>query len=412
MMSIQKTKLLLFLLLGFVVGVKAQVKQYQYQREIKGLSSKWHSLTLPNAIFKNTQPSLNDLRIYGTKGKDTIEVPYILEQSADQLVESEMAFHILNQSSRPEGYYYTFQAGSTVTAINQIRLSFGQKNFDWQITLAGSHNNTEWFTLLQDYRILSIQNNSTDYHFTQLNFPKANYSFYRVLIKAKEQPILKAAKILRTDTLRGIDTIVGYQSYQLNNDPKNKLSTIEIGLKNPSFISTLQLNVQSDFDFYRPLKIECATDSFKTDKGIQYNYQTLYQGTLSSLEHTVFNFNRTLTAHLRVTIENADNQPLRLKGIELKGPMSELIARFEKSDYQYALYYGNKNASVPSYELKNFENKIPLGLSALSIGDEKPNPFFTSHTETPLFENKTWLWVLMTFIICLLGFFTFKMLKH
>ncbi len=411
MMLKLKTKLFLFLIFGFALGLKAQVKHYQYQRPLKGIGSNWHSLTLPNAIFKNTQSNLNDLRIYGIKGKDTIEVPYILEQSADQLIENEIAFDIINQSNQQGGYYYTFQAGNPVSSINQIRLSFGQKNFDWSVTLAGSSNNKEWFTILQDYRILAIQNPNTDYHFTQLNFPKTNYSFYRILIKSKEQPDLKAAKILRTDTLRGIDTTVNYQSYQLLNDSKNKTSHVELHLTSPSFISSLKLNVQSELDFYRPIKIECAIDSFKTDKGLQYNYQTIYQGTISSLEPTLFRFKGILASHLKISIENADNQPLPLNGIVLKGPISELIARFEKTDYQYALYYGNKSATAPSYELKNFESKIPLGLSALNLDNEQPNPTFINVVEKPLFERKIWLWALMAFMISLLGFFTLKMLK-
>lgn len=409
MMLKQKIKLIA-LLFCFTLSVKAQLKHYQYQRELKGITGNWHSITLPNALFKNTQRSLNDLRIYGIKGKDTIEVPYILEQSADQVIESETAFSIINQSNNPLGYYYTFQSRAT-TPINQIRLSFGQRNFDWKVSLEGSNNNSEWFTILKDYRILSILNNNTDYHFSQLNFPNANYGYFRILVKANEQPELKAAKILKTDTLKGIDTAVRVQSYQLSNDSKNKVSIIEVCLANPSPLSYLKLNVQSDLDFYRPFKIECVTDSFKTDKGMQYNYQTLYQGTLSSIEKTAFNFSNTLTARLRITIENNDNKPLRLNSILLKGPISELIARFEKTDYQYALYYGDKNASAPSYELKNFESKIPIGITALTMGDEQQNTIFDTKKEIPLFENKVWLWGLMALIICLLGFFAFKMLK-
>ncbi|KQC02310.1 DUF3999 family protein [Pedobacter sp. Hv1] len=403
---------LIALLFCLTLSVKAQLKHYQYQRELKGITSNWHSLPLPNAIFKNTQRNLNDLRIYGIKGKDTIEVPYILEQSADQIIESETSFNIINQSNNAQGYYYTFQSTTANTPINQIRLSFGQRNFDWKVTLEGSNNNNEWFTILKNYRILSILNNNTDYHFSQLNFPNANYGYFRILVKANEQPQLRAAKILKTDTLRGIDTAVAVQAYQLHNDIKNKQSVIEVSLVNPSPLSHLKLNVKSNLDFYRPIKIESVTDSFKTDKGIQYNYQTLYQGTISSLENTAFNFSNTLTSRLRITIDNNDNKPLQLNGIVLKGPISELIARFEKTDYEYALYYGDKNASAPSYELKNFESKIPIGITALTMGDEQQNTTSITKTENPLFENKAWLWGLMVLIIFLLGFFAFKMLKN
>jgi len=400
------------ILLACVLGLKAQTNAYQHHTALKGVTSNWHILQIPNFVFPATRSGLEDLRIYGFKGKDTIEVPYILEKSANQILEKEIAFHIINQSKSEAGYYFTFQA-NTSAIINQLKLSFKQPNFDWKVTLAGSNDNKDWFTLLTDYRILSIKNSNTDYQFTQLDFPNSKYNYYRILIKADEQPTINAAKILKSDTLKGIEQAIPYQSYQLINDSKNKESIITVAVADVIPLSYLKLNVQSDLDFYRALKIEYATDSFKTDKGIQYNYAQLYEGTISSLEQPVFRFNGTLASKLKITIQNNDNRPLNLNGVALKGPVYELIARFEKTDYRYALYYGNANAQAPVYELRNFENKIPLGMTALTVGTAQNNAAFIGiEVKKPLFENKAWLWALMGVIISLLGFFTYKMLKE
>ena len=412
MMMLKKKIKVLILLLLFTAGLKAQVKHYQFKRELKGISTNWHSLQVPNQVFKSAQTGLEDLRIYGIKGKDTIEVPYILDQSSNQITDRETTFNIINQSSNQNGYYYTFQSASIAT-INQIKLSFKQTNFDWRIKLEGSNDNKEWFGILDDYRILSIKNNNTDYQFTQLNFPSSKYTYFRILVKANEKPELNAAKISKTDTLKGIDLNIPYQSYQLVNDAKNKQSIIDLSLATITPISYVKINAQSDFDFYRSIRIESAIDSVKTEKGIQYNYTQLFEGTLSSLESPEFRFNSTLAAHLRIIIENNDNKPLRLNSIALKGPIYELIARFEQADYQYALYYGNATATIPSYELKNFENKIPIEITALTVNEEQKNEAFQTKAEQkPLFENKVWLWGLMAGIIALLGFFAFKMLKN
>ena len=192
MMLKQKISLFILLMCG-AFGLQAQTNQYRYKRELKGVSTNWHSLTLPNDIFKNAQSGLADLRIYGVKGKDTVEVPYILEQSADQITVRETAFTIINQSSNPNGFFYTFQSAAAAS-INQIKLSFKQENFDWKVKLEGSNDNKEWFTVVDNYRILSIKNSNTDYQFTQLDFATAKYSYFRLAIKANEQPQLSAAK--------------------------------------------------------------------------------------------------------------------------------------------------------------------------------------------------------------------------
>ena len=139
-----KLKIRIFIsLMVCAFGSQAQTDQYRYQRELKGVHTNWHSLTIPNEVFKNAQGGLADLRIYGVKGKDTVEVPYILEQSSDQITDRETAFAIINQSSDPNGFFYTFQSAASAS-INQIKLSFKQENFDWKVKLEGSNDNKEW----------------------------------------------------------------------------------------------------------------------------------------------------------------------------------------------------------------------------------------------------------------------------
>ena len=77
MMLKQKIKLTALFIVA-ALGLKAQTNQYQYQRDLKGITTNWHSLQVPNQVFKKANAGLEDLRIYGVKGKDTIEVPYIL----------------------------------------------------------------------------------------------------------------------------------------------------------------------------------------------------------------------------------------------------------------------------------------------------------------------------------------------
>lgn len=291
-------------------------------------------------------------------------------------------------------------------------MAFKQENFDWKVTLEGSNDNKEWFSILTDYRILSIKNNGTDYQFTKLNFPDSKYQYFRIAVKSPIQPELLEAKISKTDTIKGTYQGVKYQSFDLKNDISKKETVIDVTLANPVPLSYLRLNAQSDFDFYRSIKIEYATDSFKTDKGIQYNYANLYEGTISSLEEPAFNFANTISSRLKITIQNNDNKPLRLSGLQLKGNIYEIVARFDEPKAKYALYYGNKKATGPVYEIEKFESKIPNNLTSVNIGTEQQNPAYSIKIEKPLFENKAWLWVLMAVIIALLGWFSFKMLRN
>lgn len=402
---------LLFLFLMCFVFTNAQTNSYKYKREIKNVNAIWHAIQLPDELYKNLNAGFEDLRIFGISGNDTVEVPYLLKQKADKVNTKEIPFKQLNQSARTNGYYYTFQSPA-VNTINQIKLTFKQPNFDWKVTLEGSYDNKDWFRVLKDYRILSIINNETDYQFTKLTFPDSKYSYYRIAVKSELQPNLLAAKISKTDTIKGIYNIVNYKAYNLINDTSSKESIITVDLKNPVPLSYLKLNVQSDFDFYRSFRIEYATDSFKTEKGMQFNYAPLHEGTISSLEKAEFKFPNTIASRLKITIKNNDNRPLRLTGLQLQGNVYEIIARFDEPKLAYALYYGNESVTAPNYEIKKFESKIPTNLSEVKTAEEQKNPAYSIISEKPLFENKAWLWILMAVIIALLGWFSFKMLKN
>ena len=99
-------------------------------------------------------------------------MPYLLRTTAEEVRSRELAFELLNTSRNNTAYFFTFETPGDM-AINQVRLDFEQSNFDWNVRLEGSSNQNEWFTLLEDYRIVGIRNERTIYQFTTLNFPDA-----------------------------------------------------------------------------------------------------------------------------------------------------------------------------------------------------------------------------------------------
>jgi len=141
------------------------MEQYSYKRELTGVSGEWHKLILPDEIFRKISQNLNDIRIFGiTVSNDTVEAPYLLRLTTGNISGKEISFNTLNTSHNDKGYYFTFEI-PTVEPINQIKLDFKQENFDWRIKLEGSQNQNDWFTISDNYRILSLKNEITDFQF-------------------------------------------------------------------------------------------------------------------------------------------------------------------------------------------------------------------------------------------------------
>ncbi len=388
----------------------AQMDKYTYKRELIGVSNSWNKFTLPEDIFDKVQPNLFDIRIFEISNKqDTTEAPYLIRLMEDRITSIDVDFKIINKSFNKNGYYFTFEVPLNKT-INQIILDFEETNFDWKIKLEGSQNQTQWFTILNNYRILSIQNEITDYQFTKLVFPTSNYKFFRVLVKTNNKPNLSRAKISEKTVSKG--TLKLYQNKKINikENRKEKQTEIIIELFHAVPISQLKIKVKDTIDFYRSITIKYLTDSVKTEQGWKYSYTTLSTGMLNSFEKNNFDVKNKIVKKIQILIHNRDNQPLEIESIEINGFVYELVARFNKQA-NYFLTYGFKNANKPQYDISHFTNKIPNNLIELQLNNEQiigRNPLVVS---SPLFKSKKWLWGIMLTIILILGWFSFKMMK-
>tara|TARA_R110002050_G_scaffold56143_1_gene126449 strand:- start:7535 stop:8761 length:1227 start_codon:yes stop_codon:yes gene_type:complete len=384
-----------------------QMKSYSKKIKLKGIENQWHTIQLPNEVFQNMNSNLTDIRVFGVTAIDTIEAPYIHNTSKAIDANSFISFNLLNTVNNAKGYFYTYDVKEKET-INEIKLSIKDTNFNWLITLEGSQNQQEWFTLLDDYRILSIMNDQTDYSFTTLKFSDTNFKFYRLLIKSPEKPNFESIEILKKAKKAPQYRDYTVRSFNVFQEEKNTI--VNVNLKSRAPLNLLELSVDDKIDYYRPITIQYLVDSVKTDKGYHYNYRTMATRTLSSIEENSFQLPGTMAQKLRIIVSNNDNQPLKFSNISIKGYIHSLTTRFTEPA-TYFLVYGKTNDKAPNYDIVKTSISIPENISSLQFGDAinilKPK----IETKKPLFENQWWLWSILGVIILLLGYFTIVMMK-
>ena len=389
----------------------SQMEAYNYKRELQGVTDQWHKVVLSNDVFGKVSNRLSDIRIFGIKAdNDTIETPYVLKWASEKILSNPVSFKLINQSRNEKGYYFTFEVPDD-SPINEIDLDFSQQNFDWRLKLEGSQNQQEWFSIVENYRVLSIKNESTDYQFSKIVFPDAKYRFFRLLIESKKRPNLVKTKTTLHDRVEGNYRNYTIEALETKAEKQKKQTVIDLDLGLSVPVSYLKIDVKQDLDYYRRITIKYLSDSIKTPEGWQYNYSTLTTETLNSIEENEFKLPSTVLRKLKIIIHNQDNTPLRIDGFIVKGYVYELLARFT-DPAKYFLVYGNKNISKPHYDITRFIDKIPDALTTLNLGLEEEIEKEAIIKMSPLFENKTWLWLIMGVIIVLLGWFSMKMIKN
>ena len=388
-----------------------QTKQYNYKRELTGIKGEWNKIILPDDIFNKISRDFSDIRISSlNEKKDNIEAAYFLQIASENISIKEVVFDLINQSKNSDGYYFTFEIPAE-NSVNQIKLDFNQKNFDWKLNLEGSQNQQEWFSILEDYRIMSIKNTLANFEFTKVAFPNSKYRFYRLFIKSKIKPELLSAKILLNETNNGSYKKYIAKSTEIVEEKNKKQTLINVELNTPVPVCKLKIYAKNKFDYYRNVTIQELSDSFKTQQGWKYNYSNLISGTINSIENNGFGFNSTILKKLKIIIENQDNEPLQIDSVLVEGYIHELVARFTEPA-KYYLTYGNNESTKPEYDIAHFKENIPATLNTLTMGEEVRIEKKPAKTFEPLFKNKLWLWAIMSIIIILLGWFSFKMMKQ
>jgi hypothetical protein len=388
----------------------SQMHAYKYKRALSIKENNWYSVTLPDEVFDKIDPNLSGIRIFGITNKNgTLEAPYILSNLEDRSTQSNIPFKLLNESKNDKGYFFTFKSPAE-TDVNQIKLNFSQQNFDWRLTLEGSQNQQEWFSIVEDYRIISIKNETTDFKFTSINFPTSNYTYYRIAIKADIKPVLLNTELSIYKTKKGSYRNYFFLPNQITIEKGNKQTILSISLPSTVPISDLKISVSDKFDYYRNIDFE-EVDSVKTPKGWHYSYNIVSSGTLSSLDKNIFKLNCPPLKKIRIQIFNQDNQPLHIDSIVARAVVYELHTRITVPA-NYYLVYGNERASIPSYDLEHFIFTMPKEFSRLEVGPESAIEKAEVQRIHPLFENKVWLWLLMVILIIVLGIFSFKMMKN
>lgn len=400
----------LLLSLCLVTISLGQEENYTYQRNIEGVTDTWHRIVLPEELYKQTRDDLADIRILGiTTSEDTTEAPFIVRTTKPDSVITDALFKTINVATNEKGHFFTFELFDPIS-VNQIQLEFGEDNYDWKVNLEGSHDQTEWYTLLKDHRLVGIKNAFTDFNFSRLDFPESKYRYYRIHVPADKKPNVQSARILTVKKNPGTYRKYVVEKITFKESEKVKTTEVLINLSAQVPVCRLKIKVNEEFDFYRPVTFQYLIDSFETETGWKNNFRTIGSSVLNSIDGNAFSFRSVKSQQFKILIDNSDNPPLKIDKVEVSGYVHELVARLT-ADVDYFLVYGSKNARFPQYDLQHFEDKIPDGIKTIKLGDEiriskKPKPIQQSSI------NENWLWTVIILIVIIMAWFTIRMMKN
>lgn len=392
----------------FCIVALGQVPGFSWQRNIEGAAEGWQQIELLDSVFAHVNPSVSDLRIYGfSETGDTLEVPYLMRVLTDKTKYAPISFRTINKTKRNGHSFFTFVVPKGRT-VNYIDLDFNRDNFDWRVDVEGSHEQSKWFALKRNYRVVGIRNAHTNYKFTRIYFHPANYKYLRVRIRNNWYNYFAGASIFEKTGDAGAfrEYTPTFVEKKINKQTKNTEIRMVLPQKVP--VSELSLKINDKVDFVRPISVEYLVDSTKTEKKYIRNFRQAERNTLSSFEENKFTFNTVYTRELRIVVSNYDNLPLNFGEISVRGNVHQLIVRFPEAK-RYAMAYGNPKEGKPTYDLQYFQDNIPEKLKKVSLGTAQ----YIAPKQIPKEvkqESEWWLWLVIGGIGSMLVFFVVRMM--
>jgi hypothetical protein len=385
----------------------AQKTPFNYKRKVNDIPQEgWYTLTLPPDIFRHTNERFNDLRLYNISGTDTTEIPYIINIRERVVEKTEISLSIINKSKKNGVLFLGFELAPG-QKVNYINLEFEEPNYFGFVQIEGSTDKKEWFEIISQQRIFSIENNYEHYENGVVNFPLTDFKYLRVGIKSDTPLTLTKAYFLNQKVKEGAFENIPL-TWRVQEDKKAKKTIVNIKMDHYRPVSNLRVRFSNENNYYRSAEVAFVTDSVQTQKGWIKNYQIASTGYVTSYDSNTFDLGFRLTDEVWLTIHNYDNTPLMIKEIIASGAAVELKAFLKPQ--QTFLFYGNPQINSPSYDISYFTEKIPATATPLGFGPEE-NIATPPGKINALFENKFWLWGIMLTIIAVLGFFTLRMLR-
>lgn len=407
-------KILKALLLFTVSNSFAQLNTYNYNRKLDKVTKEdYYTIPLSPEIIAHSKTGLNDLRIYNISENDTVEVPFMLALHGDKTEEKPVSFQLINDVTHLKCCSFITLKMEKAQVINTITLDILEDNFDKMLTVEGSNDNKEWFTIAGHLRIVGFNNSKIKFRSNTIHFPSSEYNYFRIKFDDDASPRIEVINAYASviNTTKGIFDELNIQNKKQTEDKQQKTSEIILDLKDSYMLSYIKLKSRRKEDFYRNINIYISTGTYHTPKGDEEAWQMVNSGEIVSDQENTFALQNVQAAKIRIDIINYDNQPITLDDINIYSEKAELTARLPASDNLY-LAYGRDAAPAPVYDLVHFRDKIPSNLNIVNTGTELfKGSIATPKTTEPLIKNKMWLWIIMGVLILLISFFAMSMIR-
>lgn len=373
---------------------------YSYNTSIdnKG-SNKYKAIRLTPEIYNKIRGDMSDLEL---DDKDNEPIPYFINSFEESSVESGNTYNMNLVSSyvKDEFLYYDYavknQQAGDITATS-IEVQTSQEDFAKKVEILGSYDNINWEKVQDDVLYNVDGNKKLEVTFNGIK----KYTYYRFKISNNLEKISFSSVVLKFNkTTQKREYFINSISPEFSTEENGNTTVVKIkGLRNLKLSS---ITLQTDSTFKRKVTFDGSASK------VLYNLDfedTSYRDLTIPL-----NSHRITDDTAEITIDNKDDKPIKISGIEAKYLADELVFDGSKSN-EYMLRFGNDEIKTPkNYDISNYKELIfKEGYDVLDMKEIKEKPSKTS--VKPQYDYKLIFNIGISAVAVIMGIIVFLKLK-
>ena len=368
-------------------------------------------------VYAQAQSGLDDARLTASGTDGEREIPYILMVRAGSRDRAAIETQ-LQDLGRVPGDYISFmlQALSDGDRHNGVVIHTASTNFQRRVTVSASDDGDSWRVLAENGTIfdLTIPERGFSARDTHVTYPTSSARFLKVEIFDEGQESLDVRDISALSPLKREARLhhLPMDIVQRSEEPDHQRTIILLRAGSPGFpADSIRLDIPQR-DFFREVAVEGSYDSIhwiplKSGETL-YDFDTpRFVG-----DDREMRFGESRHLYYRITIFNEDNPPLPVERAVASGFARKIVFTAAPGE-TYRLYYGNPEASAPSYELDKLFPWYLLtdDLPAAWLGPYEVNLAFA--VPAPFTQRYPWLLpVLAAAAALLLGLFLASLIRQ
>ena len=332
-------------------------------------------------VYAHAQLGLGDIRLTATGADSEREIPYqLLVEAGDQRrsavpVEMQDLGHIPNDHTS-----FVLRVQSEGDLHSEVQIQTSSVNFQRRVSVSASDDGETWRILEENGKIFhfSIPERGFFAGDTSAQYPPSSARFLRIQIFDEDQEPLSihGAVVLFAETLEPRRHHLALDIVERTEDTERKRTILLLRAFYPGFpVDSIKLDIPHR-NFYREVALEGSYDStywIPLQSGeVLYDFDTpRFVGDDRELR-----FGESRYLYYRITIFNEDNPPLPMEKPVASGFARKIVFTAAAGE-THRLYYGNPEASAPSYELEKLLPYLDTeDLPVARLGGHAVNPAF------------------------------------